>query len=143
MKKLHYILILSIAMFATSCCNCLKQDKNIATLENTLWKIIEVDGVTFPKGDAISDYTMTINGNRISGRGACNRFSGNFNLKPERYIDILNVSSARATCPDIEWETKMLKMLERADRYKIDSRILMLMDNNGILIGVFEAASNK
>jgi heat shock protein HslJ len=67
---------------------------------------------------------------RVSGSGGCNRISGTY----ETGAGTLRFSpmiSTKMACPSMDTETAFLRALNGTRRYRIEGRILELMDGEG------------
>ncbi len=101
-------------------------------LEGTQWKLMEMDGKANPAFTAESDtFNFTLDPTRmmVYGVGACNRLFGPYELEGKDELDIERLASTMMACPNMDLESRFAKLLEEADKYKIDGDVLTLFDD--------------
>jgi heat shock protein HslJ len=108
-----------------------------ASLEGTIWNLVEIDGEAVPEG---STPTLEFGeANEVSGMGGCNRFTGGVELG-EGTITLGPLASTRMACPDeaiTELETAYLLALEGAETWSTDGDTLVIEGSAEL---TFEAA---
>lgn len=136
MKRI--ILLLSVVLIASSCCNCGRKSNDVATLQNTNWELIEMNGQVISRAKDANNYTMLLtDDNKINGVGDCNRYFGGFEVN-NNTMKVGDLASTRMMCPNQAQENAFLKMLSTVHSYKIDGRILMLSDVDNKLVATFQ-----
>ena len=121
MKK---IFIAALALVAAAACG-----RADLPLENTQWKLVELDGETNPAFAEEGTFTFSLNGESITGVGACNRFFGGYELSQPNGFELGMMGMTRMACPNMELEDAFVRMLDDADAYSIDGDVLMLLCN--------------
>lgn len=106
-------------------------------LEGTQWKLMEMDGKANPAFTAEPDtFNFTLDPTRmmVYGVGACNRLFGPYELEGKDELDIERLASTMMACPNMDLESRFSKLLEEADKYKIDGDVLTLFDDGKKLL---------
>ncbi len=114
-------------------------------LEGTQWKLMEMDGKANPAFTAEPDtFNFTLDPSRmmVYGVGACNRLFGPYELEGKDELDIERLASTMMACPNMDLESRFSKLLEEADKYKIDGDVLTLFDDGKKLL-VFKGSKAK
>jgi len=75
--------------------------------------------------------TLTINGDRASGSGGCNRYFSSVELGKENAIHFGTVASTRMACQGVEGvqETAYFKALFSVTSYHLNNDYLVLIDS--------------
>lgn len=113
-----------------------------ATLENTVWNLIELDGKAFEMPVSAKRVYIQLKGNdeeqNLSGFAGCNSMGGHYSAPGDHAI-VFEPISTRMFCEDtMELENAFIKMLTEADRYQIEGRQLLLYKGD-LLLGKFRA----
>lgn len=98
------------------------------------WQIVEAGGTTLPEG-AEASLRLT-SGGAVSGRAACNRFTGHFTLTGEG-LRLVPGGVTRMACPEplMAAEGAILDALGRIDRFDFDAAgDLLLIGGEGVLL---------
>ncbi len=140
MKNLTRIaLALLLTTFTAGCCHCRSyQKKTQRPLTGTTWQLIQLGGQSIRPEEGKFVVTFSVEKNRMTGRGACNRLSGSFQTDNKRMLRIDDIASTRMTCPDIGQEQAFLRALQSTTHYDMDGPILLLL-SDGELRAVFQA----
>lgn len=113
MKRLF---ILALACAALTSCG---GGKGVA-LEQTAWKLTELDGQSDPAFAEGESFTFTLDGEGgIHGVGSCNRFFGVYKVEGKNGLDIEGQGMTRMMCPKPDLEARFLTTLEFVDSYEI------------------------
>ncbi len=106
------------------------------------WKLTELMGepVSSIEGGKEAFITFEIEGNRVFGNFGCNSFSGTYTLKPGNRITFSETASTQMMCFNMDIETKMSEVLQRADNYNLNSGKLVLNRAKMAPLARFEAA---
>ena len=143
-------LILSLAMNACKSKNSTKSELNrmVISTEDNLgnsnenltekkWKMFEINGVELsainmqPSIDAF--ITFSIEGNRVSGNGGCNIFSGTYKLGTGAELHFSEMVSTRKMCFDITVENQLNRIFQLVDNYSLQGNILSLKQEETVL----------
>lgn len=120
-------------------CSSLKQDKNsnAASLTDTYWKLIELDGdkvalaATQQREVRI---TLASEGSRATGFSGCNQFMGGY-VQDGNNLKFTQMAGTMMACetPLMELESQVLKMLSVTTNYRIDNGQLLLLAGDIVL----------
>ena len=133
MKK---IFIAALAMVVAAACG-----KANLPLENTSWKLVELNGEQNEAFAANEDsFWFSLDGKQIVGVGACNRFFGSYELSDNNGIEIGPMGMTKMFCPNIELEDGFARVLDEANGYSIDGDQLTLT-KDGEKIAVFKGSA--
>lgn len=113
-----------------------------ANLENTYWKLVEMEGITAETINAEEDafvLTFASEAGEFSGRTNCNRFFGTYELK-DGELSMGNAGATRMACPDMQSEASFLQMLSQVKGYSIKGTELTLTGADKKALAVFRAA---
>ncbi|WP_455198186.1 META domain-containing protein [Kaarinaea lacus] len=116
-----------------------------ASLSNTYWKLIELNGEPAALGAGKRELHMILNteGNRVKGFSGCNRFTGTHKVS-ESHIQFSQMASTRMACVDgMEQEKRFLSALEGTTEFRISGESLSLYSGDGQLLLRFEAVYLK
>ena len=131
MKRL---LLFSFLILTFTQCKHTKANKGPRTLENTYWKLSEMNGnpIITPEGAKEVHFVLTTESGqkKIKGFAGCNSIMGSYTLSGEKIKFI--VASTKMMCPaqQMEIEDFLTKALTTADAYKIDGDVLELYEGN-------------
>ncbi len=96
-------------------------------LENTQWKLVELNGDANPAFAEDGTFAFTLDGETINGVGACNRFFGGYELSERNGFKTGMMGMTRMACPNMDLEDAFVRMLDEADSYSIDGDTLVLI----------------
>ena len=116
-----------------------------ASLTNTYWKLIELNGqpAALGAGDRELHMVLTAEGGRVQGFSGCNKFSGNYQRK-DGQLHFEPLASTRMACiTGMEQEKRFLDALGSAVRYTLSGERLSLYDRHDQLILRFESVYLK
>ncbi len=89
-----------------------------------LWKVVGL-------GDKpLSGPTLEINGDRVSGHGGCNRYSGPVAIKGTS-VHFGPLAATRMACDRLDVEQAFFDALEKVRSYSADGERLVLMADDG------------
>lgn len=128
MKK--YLAAAALLLGLGSCCS----SKNMP-LEGTTWKLAQMPGIPAAAIEQESDsfvLELSAADKMVAGRTNCNRFFGKYELKGNE-IDFDDMGMTRMACPDMQYESAFIEMLDDADRYKIRGAELTLFNDGRTL----------
>jgi len=99
-----------------------------AELQNTYWKLIELDGkpVQAPEGMRETHLILTGDGSQARGHAGCNNFFGSFIVKDDT-LTFSALGSTMKACPEgMDTEQAFLEALGQTARYTIIGQFLTL-----------------
>lgn len=131
---------LVIIMFVSSCCGCRSGKSLSHTLVSDSWKLVELEG-TAVNSDDPEAYTITFtteDGNRLFGKGDCNRYFGSYTESGVRELSFSAMGSTKMFCPNQQREDQFLDMVQSVNSYTIDGDMLMLQ-KDGQVVGIMQA----
>jgi len=115
------------------------------SLRGTLWRLQALqDGRTptlsAPPGRA-AELQLATDSERISGSGGCNRLMGGLQLNGEQ-LRFSRLASTKMACPPAvtAYERRFVEALEQVRRYSIDKHNLLLQDERGRTLLLFQAS---
>ena len=129
MKKL---LAAAALLFAMTACCC--SQKNLP-LEGTTWKLARMDSIPASAITAEADaFTLMFNAAdaQVAGRTNCNRFFGPYEFK-EKSLKFGDLGMTRMACPDLQYESAFVEMLDRVNGFEIKGSDLKLFDGKHVL----------
>ena len=116
-----------------------------ASLTNTYWKLIELNGQTAELGAGNRELHMvlTTEGNRVQGFSGCNKFTGNYQ-QGDTQLHFKPLASTRMACiTGMEQEKRFLDALGYVVRFALSGESLSLYDRHDQLILRFESVYLK
>jgi len=135
MKKL---LILSLATIVLVHCKSSKTATAATTLENTRWKLAEMNGTPIITPDNGKEVYMQLSDKKVTGFAGCNTISGSYTLSGENIT--FKTVSTRMACDKEQMDIEEFYnyALSHAATYKIDGKTLELFEGETSL-AEFEA----
>ncbi len=134
MKKILMAAVALVAMVA--CCG----NADNANLENTNWKLSQMEGISAEAINAEEDafvLSLASEAGEYSGRTNCNRFFGTYEVKGDK-LTLGEAGTTRMACPDMESESAFLQMLAKVNGYSIKGNELTLTDADKKTLAVFQ-----
>jgi len=116
-----------------------------ASLTNTYWKLIEINGqpAALGAGNRELHMVLTIEGDRVQGFSGCNKFTGNYQ-REDSQLHFEPLASTRMACSTgMEQEKRFLDALGNTVRYELSGESLSLYDRHDQLILRFESVYLK
>lgn len=115
-----------------------------ATLTDTYWKLVELEGQTVETADGQREMKFTLRGeNKVTGYGGCNSFFGSYTYD-ENTLSFSQLAATKMFCADTtEMENMFMKSLAEVSGYKINGQILHLSDDDGKLRARLQAVYLK
>lgn len=112
------------------------------SLENTEWKLIELNGAANEVFAADPDtFFLTLSSeNGLTGVGACNNFFGSYTIGEQGALTLEPMGMTRMACHNMELEDEFVKALYEVDAYSIEGEQLSLY-NDGTKVAVFNAVA--
>lgn len=120
--------------------------KEFAVITEKYWKLVELYGQpVVMKGELNreSHMVLSIEGNRVSGNGGCNNFSGTYELLEGDRIKFSGMSSTLMACENMETEKGFMEVLGAADNYNVTADTLKLYKAKMAQLAKFEAVYFK
>jgi heat shock protein HslJ len=111
---------------------CAAEALATASLVNTRWRIVEVDGqaVTVAAGAREPFVLFTAEGGRVRGFGGCNSFAGRFEQGADG-LQVRGLQANGAECPAGRQEVRLLHALAATAARQIAGDALQLRDAEG------------
>jgi heat shock protein HslJ len=140
---IHLFLALSLAG-----CHSMQKSgsgKSGHSLTDTYWKLIDLHGHSIqPSETAKPEAHIILHAadGRMTGNGSCNAISGSFETGDGNQISFSEIISTRMACPDMEVENQLIKALESAEIYSIQSDTLTLKRSGMAFLARFVAANH-
>lgn len=103
--------------------------KGRPSVEEKYWKLIVLHGseVSPEPGNRKEPYLMLkAEGNRFTGNGGCNSFSGTYTLSGDNAISFTEAMSTKMECPSMETEGQILRIFSVVDSYVIKGDTLSM-----------------
>jgi len=149
----HFLIILFISSIILSC-NLTKKSTNTemssanpnSELIETYWKLTELMGEPIVMtSDTKTEMRMILKkeGNQVSGNGGCNSFRGSYTLLEGNRLSFSQLVSTKMACINMEKEGTFMEVLQKADNYSIQGKILSLNKSRMAPLAKFEAVYLK
>ncbi len=102
-----------------------------ATLTNTYWKLVELNGGAVSPGEG-KELQMILRGeDQVGGYAGCNQFTGSMTVTGDG-LSVGPIASTRRMCQGVmEQESAFLQALENAQRYSISGEDLAIENASG------------
>lgn len=106
----------------------LKKNPYTSNLEGPKWVLFELMGAPYERLDTEKQPFVVFNADekRVNGNSGCNTFFGGYELLEVNRIRMDRLASTMMACPNMETETKLLDVLQKADNYTVADGILSL-----------------
>lgn len=133
---MKYLLLFPVVFLMMQCKSSSQVVSSTANLENTYWKLSEMNGMPVITPDDAKEvhFILTHDGSekRIKGFAGCNALGGNYTSDGNNIK--FTMITTRMMCHDrMEVENYLLQVLSSADSYKITGETLELYQNNTFL----------
>jgi copper homeostasis protein (lipoprotein) len=105
-----------------------------ATLEDTYWRLVELDGKTLAAGPDRRDASLQLltAAHGLEGFAGCNEFSGTYELAGDR-LRVIRLETTRATCRErMEEERAFLRLLRSEPACKVSGENLTLSEGGTV-----------
>lgn len=114
-----------------------------ASLANTYWKLVELDGqpAALGAGERELHMVLTSEGDRVRGFSGCNRFTGGYEANDSQLRFEELAATMMACMEGMEQEQRFLKSLAGVVRFTISGNSLALYSGDERLILRFEAVA--
>ncbi|MDW5443393.1 YbaY family lipoprotein [Polaromonas sp. SM01] len=112
-------------------------DTPTATLQNTYWKLIELDGqavTMLPQQQREVRITLSSDGSRVTGFSGCNQVMGSWQQN-DQALGFTQIAGTLMACepPIAALETKVLEMLATTTGQRIEGQQLSLLNGTQVL----------
>lgn len=126
MKKIYFlILVVILWLYGCKTANPTEPEAEADTVIDAYWMLLSLEGQSpqAPKNTRTAYIRLEEKKNKVKGFSGCNHFFGKYELNGDslRFSDL---GATRMMCPNIEQETKLMKVLGRVESYAIAGRIL-------------------
>jgi heat shock protein HslJ len=154
MYQIKQFLIILFTFSSILSCNSTKKSTNTdmssanpnSELIETYWKLTELMGEPIVMtSDTKTEMRMILKkeGNQVSGNGGCNSFRGSYTLLEGNRISFSQLVSTKMACINMEKEGTFMEVLQKADNYSIQGKILSLNKSRMAPLAKFEAVYLK
>ncbi len=112
-----------------------KSSLSVATLKNTYWKLLEINGepVNTKMAEREPHFVLRTDGKNIKGFGGCNNFLGTFEVKKNK-IKFGPLAGTRKFCEKtMDLENSFMKVFSEVNNYKIFGEKLELYQDENII----------
>lgn len=126
------ILLFCLALMLASC-----SGGDSSALQNTSWNLVQLNGQSVLPNTAP---TLAFDSENASGNSSCNSFSGSYSLQRDR-LRFGSLMSTLMACMDdglMQQEGAYMLALQATALYKIDDEQLLLLDEDGQVLAVFD-----
>jgi len=138
-------IVIALVVFLFSCKTVQTSSTSTATLENTRWKLSEMNGmpvITPPDAKEVHFILSSENGeHRIQGFAGCNSLGGSFTREGNK-IKFTTITTRMMCNERMDIENYLTSVLTNTDSYKINGEILELYQADTFL-AKFEAVHLK
>jgi hypothetical protein len=113
-----------------------------APVQNTLWKLqrLAAEPATAPAArQPQADLLLHVDGNRSTGSGGCNRYTGTYTLKGKSLTFGTQGSTRMACVSGMDREQQFMGTLSRTAGWRIKGDHLWLLDSAGKTLAEFDA----
>ena len=120
-------------------------EASMATLENTYWKLMRLDGEAVAVADAQREphFILQPEQKRVAGSGGCNRLVGSYALDGAKLV-FSQMGGTRMACPEgMDVEQAFHAALGKVATWRVDGDTLELFDASGALVAQFESRYMK
>ena len=142
MKRIFIPLLPALATIALAGCTATaERTASDEPLENTYWKLINLEGVAVEAVDNQREAHVVLHTeeNRVAGSGGCNRLMGSYQLDGET-LSFSQMATTMMACADgMQTEHAFLGALEAVSAWEITGLNLTLKDGAGDDVARFEA----
>jgi len=153
MKKRHLIPALALLVAVSACApdeadvaataeeatEMSESAKPDVTLENTYWKLVELNGAAVGPGEGRELHMILKGEGQVGGYAGCNQFTGSVTVSGDG-LSFGPIASTRRMCADVmQQEDAFLQALENAARFGISGEDLTIEDANGAVTMRFVA----
>jgi len=121
---------------------CAAPPAGSATLENTYWKLASLRGqAVAPSTERQREAHLILQPaqRRVVGSGGCNRLSGAYTLDGERLAFSRAIGTMMACRDGMDQERALLDTLTQVARWRVDGQRLVLLDERGAPLLLFDA----
>ncbi len=115
--------------------------QRFATLTETQWRLVELNGRAIPTLDRAPDMSVTADGKTVQGLGGCNRYTGAVEIDEATWrIRFGNIAATMMMCEHgSDVESEFFEVLGRVDNYSLSGGLLTLNRARMAPLARFEA----
>ena len=125
MKKIISLLVIALIVIS---CGVISGGKKQASLVNTKWTLLD-------KSITTKIPTLSVEANRITGSGGCNKYFSDLVLNAENGNFVVgNVGSTKMACDDMMTEQNYFNLLQQVNKYQVKEGYLELYKDNLLLL---------
>lgn len=140
--------MIAACLLGLSACTTVPQEneaeiKKEVSFTNTFWQLQHVGGEPVQSTTAKeAPFIIFLDDGRVSGFTGCNRFRGAYGMV-EGQFRFTEMSATREPCPEGRHETAYLIAMKKTMGAEMDEDHLMLLNEDGDILAVFEAFTGK
>ena len=125
MKKIISLLVIALIVIS---CGAISGGKKQVSLVNTKWTLVD-------KSITTKIPTLSVEANRITGSGGCNKYFSDLVLNAENGNFVVgNVGSTKMACNDMMTEQNYFNLLQQVNKYQVKEGYLELYKDNLLLL---------
>ena len=125
MKKIISLLVIALIVIS---CGAISGGKKQVSLVNTKWTLVD-------KSITTKIPTLSVEANRITGSGGCNKYFSDLVLNAENGNFVVgNVGSTKMACDDMMTEQNYFNLLQQVNKYQVKEGYLELYKDNLLLL---------
>ena len=129
----------SVAQAATNTATVAADTKPDASLTNTYWKLVELNGGPVEPGEGRELHMILKGQSQVGGHSGCNQFTGSYTATGDS-LSIGPLAGTRKMCADgMEQEYAFLQALEQGRSFDISGEDMSINDAQGAVIMRFVA----
>ncbi len=112
------------------------------TLENTYWKLWQLDGIDYKAETSQPVHIELGTDGRFTGYAACNMMWGIWKFQQQE-IQFTNINRTKTACSELANEEIILEHLQKTKAYMISGNHLILISNDGHALLNFVATTKQ
>ena len=154
MNQIKQFLIILFTFSSILSCNSTKKSTNNdmssanpnSELTETYWKLTELMGtpVVMETGTKTEMHMiLKKQDNQVLGNGGCNSFRGSYTLLEGNRLSFSQLVGTKMACINMEKELTFMEVLQKADNYSIQGKILSINKGRMAPLAKFEAVYMK
>ena len=99
------------------------------------WVVTELNEAPVQRTPGLKDAFLefAVPDSKFSGNGGCNSLGGEYSVD-KNHIHFTKIISTKMSCPDINFESTFIALLEKADKYEVRNNTMLLKQDDKVLI---------
>lgn len=138
LKKIGVMILLVVALTLSAC----QPQESLPSLAGTNWILVELNGESVLPDITVS---LILDSQSIGGNDGCNSFGGSYTTEGNKFSVGNDLMSTLMACeePIMQQAGEFTQALIAADTFKIDDGKLILLDESGKVLTIFEPVSQE